>query len=292
MQRFKLAMLRRTPVLFLSHGGGPCFFMDGKEFPMFADIDKHSSAKLFLENVVTNIKSEGYDVKYILIISAHWEETNHQVTYHMKPTPLLYDYYGFPEFTYCLEYKPPTDLNLADSVIKLLEKNNIICEKSTRGFDHGTFIPLLLANKEQDIPVVQLSLVTNLNCAHHFKLGEILSELRNEGVLIIGSGAITHNLREFSNVGKNVPAPHTKDFTDYVFNLIESKESSDFEQYREKFMKIMEVAPSASRCHPRVEHLIPLIVAAGAGSTSRGKRIFNFTCMGTFSLDSYIWKEQ
>ena len=284
-------MSMHTPVLFLSHGGGPCFFMDGKEFPMFADIDKYSPAKTFLENVVSNVRSEGYTVNSILLISAHWEETNHHVTYHTKPTPLLYDYYGFPDFTYTLKYNPPHDLNLADNIIKLLEENNIICEKSSRGFDHGTFIPLMLANKEQDIPIIQLSLRNNLDCAHHFKLGEILSELRNEGVLIIGSGAITHNLKEFSNLEKNVPMPHTKEFTDFMFNLIEGKDSSNYEVYKEKFMKIMEVAPSAHRCHPRIEHLLPLIVAAGAGNISKGKRIFNFTCMGTFSLDSYIWKD-
>jgi aromatic ring-opening dioxygenase catalytic subunit (LigB family) len=174
--------------------GGPCFFLDSNEFPMFKEIDKHSDTASFLKNSIkSNVDIS--KVKSILCISAHWEEVDYTVTYHDKGTPpLLYDYYGFPESTYKLKFSPLPDIDLANKVINILDIKGINCNRSKRGFDHGVFIPLLLALPNADIPIVQLSLKAGLDTEKHIQLGEILSPLRDEGVLIITSGALTHNL--------------------------------------------------------------------------------------------------
>lgn len=184
--------IRRLPVMFLSHGGGPAHLLDFTG-SAFAPIDRNSKSADFmrsLSQVVNEHASEENPVQCILVVSGHWEEPNFTVDYQIKSTKLVYDYYGFPEESYApqLTYPVKTNLKVANKVVSLLQKANIPVEKADRGFDHGVFIPLKVAYPDANIPVVQLSLKSNLNVADHIRLGEVLQPLRDQGVLIIGSG--------------------------------------------------------------------------------------------------------
>ena len=290
-------MANKLPVLFLSHGGGPCFFMEGEEAPMFREIDKHSRFANFLRSIG---RTYGKDVKTILVISAHWEGDDFEVSYQSGPTPLVYDYYGFPETTYSphLLYPVGTDLKVADRVCELLTASNMTCKKTDRGFDHGVFVPLKLAFPEANVPVVQLSLKSNLDVATHVKLGEAISPLRNEGVLIIGSGQTTHNLREFGQP-EGPALSWATDFTEWLRKTVEEDARIDFSAAKKSMVNIMKEAPHAARCHPRIEHLLPLhmafgaaspLVVGGAGSNKLvAERIYHQIVIGTMSLDSYAF---
>ena len=290
---------KKLPVLFLSHGGGPCFFMDGEEAPSFKEMDKHSRSADFLRSIGSTY---GKDVKTILVISAHWEADDFEVSYQSGPTPLIYDYYGFPDETYSphLLYPAGTDLKVADRVCELLAASNMTCKRADRGFDHGVFVPLKLAFPEANIPIVQLSLKSNLDIATHVKLGEAISPLRSEGVLIIGSGQTTHNLMEF---GQPYGPSFTwaTDFTEWLRRTLEEVARRDFAVARASLVRIMKEAPHASRCHPRIEHLLPLHVAFGAatpmGHAEGGavssqlvvERIYSQMIAGSMSLDAYAF---
>lgn len=293
-------MANKLPVLFLSHGGGPCFFMDGEDLPVFGELDKHSRGAEFLRSIG---RTYGKDVKTILVISAHWEASTFEVSYQRgEPTPLIYDYYGFPAETYSphLVYSVGTDLKVADRVCELLAASNLTCRKTDRGFDHGVFIPLKLAFPEANVPVVQLSLKSDLDIATHVKLGEVLSPLRREGVLIIGSGQATHNLREFGQ--SSGPAlPWATEFTEWLRRTLEDVARKDFAASKKALLNIMNEAPHAVRCHPRIEHLLPLHVAfgaasplapAGSGAGSNKlvvERIYSQIVIGSMSLDAYAF---
>ena len=292
-------MENKLPVLFLSHGGGPCFFMDGEDQPTFGELDKHSRSAEFLRSVG---KTYGKDVKTILVISAHWEASTFEVSYQRGSTPLIYDYYGFPEETYSphLVYPVGTDLKVADRVCELLAASNLTCRKTDRGFDHGVFIPLKLAFPEANVPVVQLSLKSDLDIATHVRLGEALSPLRGEGVLIIGSGQVTHNLRDLGQPYGPV-LPWATEFTEWLRRTLEDVARKDFAASKKALLNIMTEAPHAKRCHPRIEHLLPLHVAFGAASplapaesdagsnTLAVERIYSQIVIGTMSLDSYAF---
>lgn len=292
-------MASKLPVLFLSHGGGPCFFLDGEEEPMFREIDKHSSSAEFLRSIG---RTYSKDVKTILVISAHWEGPTFEVSYQTGPTPLVYDYYGFPEKTYSPHFLYPatTDLKVADRVCELLAACNMTCKKTNRGFDHGVFIPLKLAFPEANVPIVQLSLKSDLDIATHVKLGEAISPLRSEGVLIIGSGQVTHNLRELGQTSGPASSWAT-DFAEWVRRTLEEEARKDFVTAKKSLVNIMKEAPYAARCHPRIEHLLPLHVAFGAATPAGSakdvagsnklvvERIYSQIAIGTLSLDSYVF---
>ena len=307
----------RTPVIFLSHGGGPCFFMEGKHSPLFAEIDKHSNTASFLKSILTD-KYVSVKPKAILVISAHWEETIPTVGYRDSESKLYYDYYGFPKETYdpYLTYQAPSDLALASRVHELLSNAGIPSAKENRGFDHGVFIPMKLAVPDESIPIVQLSLLSNQSPEQHIKLGAALSPLRDENVLIITSGSLTHNLRELRQSSPNsAPVPWATAFVNWVKATVEVP-ANDLEAIKasiNKLARIENVAPELRQNHPTLEHLLPLHVAAGAsygslasagnpaeeatialdGSTSGqlfGERIHDKLVAGSMSLDSYIFR--
>jgi 4,5-DOPA dioxygenase extradiol len=256
------------------------------------------------------------NVRAILVISAHWEERGDvKVLYHEGPTPkpLLYDYYGFPDETYAphLLYPAKTDLAVADRVIELLNAANIPCGKErTRGFDHGVFIPLKVAIEDASIPIVQLSLKGNLDEATHVRMGEALRALRDEQVLIIGSGQTTHNLGEIRGAAfgngsgsKKIPAEAwATEFTEWLRHTLVDIGGQSYTQAKTKLINMMREAPHAARAHPRTEHLVPLHVAFGAaggadscaagGGSAEGirvERIYNEMVFGSMSLDSYAF---
>jgi aromatic ring-opening dioxygenase catalytic subunit (LigB family) len=204
--------------------------------------------------------------KAILVASAHWEEPKVTVSTAAKPG-MLFDYFGFPPHTYELSYPAPGSPELAERVRDLLRGAGI--ESGTdaaRGFDHGVFVPQLIIDPKAEIPVVMLSLRGDLDPAAHLALGKALAPLRDEGVLIIGSGSSYHNLRDyFSGDGRaSIAFDHW---------LAETATTSDPVQRNARLVD-WRTAPNARACHPREEHLIPLMVAAGSAGADPGRQSF------------------
>ncbi len=248
------------PVLFIPHGAGPCFFMD------WQPTNTWDSMANFLTGIHTRLPERP---KAILIISAHWQAPEFTITTSIAPD-LIYDYYGFPDHTYQLTYPVSGDPVLADQVSKLLNVASIQHQQdASRGFDHGVFIPLKVIFPKADIPVVQLSLRNDLDPTAHLAAGQALQALRQEGVLIIGSGMSFHNMRGYGDAHFTAPSER---FDDWLTQTIES----DSEQ-RDAALRDWSMAPHSLDSHPlgAEEHLLPLMVIAGAAGNDKGTKIYS-----------------
>lgn len=213
-------------------------------------------------------------VKALLVVSAHWEEDNVTVQSVEKP-PLLFDYYGFPKHTYELEWPAPGSPELASHVQELLLQSKIPCKvDGERGFDHGVFVPLKVSFPKANIPTVQLSLNSNLDPGFHFDVGRALSPLREDGVLIIGSGLSFHNQRAMITVSSEA-GKKSEEFDSWLGRACRS----DPIQRSEILVNWLR-APHSRFCHPREEHLIPLFIAVGAAEKEDGNQIFTDQVMG------------
>ena len=262
----------RLPVYFISHGGGPWSYMD----------DPSRAAYAKLEAALAGMPRQiGITPKAVLMISAHWEEPQFTLTSSPKP-PMIYDYGGFPEYTYHIHYDAPGDPALAARVKALLEASGIAAQLDPeRGFDHGAFTPLNVIYPNADVPVVQLSLKTGLDPATHLDMGRALSSLRDEGVLIVGSGLSYHNLREFFSPRAWGPS---KEFDAWLNGALLGGSSAD----RGKLLTGWKSAPSARAAHPREEHLLPLMVAAGAAGEDTAERTYHEKdFLGGITVSSY-----
>jgi aromatic ring-opening dioxygenase catalytic subunit (LigB family) len=256
---------RRQPVIFLPHGGGPCFFMDWTWGPA----DTWHATQHFLEGLAARLPESP---KAILVVSGHWEETAFTASAAVRPE-LIFDYSGFPEDTYRLTWPAPGDPELAARVVSLLEQAGLPTALSAnRGFDHGVFVPLKVAFPEARIPVVSLSLSGSLDPALHLAAGRALAPLREEGVLIVGSGMSFHNMRGYFK-------PETLDRA-RAFDAWLTKAAESPAAERDVLLTGWRAAPFAAYSHPREEHLIPLMVAAGAGGEAPGKLVFTDEPMG------------
>lgn len=198
--------------------------------------------------------------KAILVVSAHWETAAPAISTAPQPET-IHDFYGFPEALYRMRYPAPGASVLAQQALQLLTEAGLAAAAvPDRGLDHGAWVPLMLMYPEADIPVAQVAVQSRLGPAHHFKLGEALRSLRDEGVLIIGSGSATHNLSEFRNHGYDSPPPGwVSSFGDWLAATIVAGRTEDLLDYRR-------LAPQAARNHPTEEHLLPLFTAYGAGT--------------------------
>ncbi|MGH8172283.1 MAG: DODA-type extradiol aromatic ring-opening family dioxygenase [Rhodanobacteraceae bacterium] len=253
------------PTLFIPHGGGPCFFMD----PPPSAPDAWDRMAEYLRGIGASI---GTRPKALLVISAHWETAEPTVGTAPNP-PLLFDYYGFPEHTYRLEYPAAGSPELAARVRELLDGAGITSgEDASRGLDHGVFVPFLLVYPDADIPVVQLSLRADLDPAAHIEIGRALAPLRDEGVLIVGSGMSYHNLRQFWSA-ETEPA---RQFDEWLHDAVEDADPAS----RNARLEAWSHAPGAAAAHPRSEHLLPLMVAAGAAGADRGLRTYSDRVFG------------
>lgn len=258
----------KLPVLSIPHGGGPWPYM--KE--AFGDPHPFDRLELYLKDLG---KEFSHRVKSLLVISAHWEES--LPTVHFGPQPgMLYDYGGFPEFAYQLKWPAPGSPETAARVKELLEAQGITtAREETRGYDHGTFIPLMLSFPQAQIPTVQLSLVRNLDPGVHFRMGEALEPLREEGVLIIASGMSYHNMRGFGRGSPEILETSRK------FDLwLEETVTTNPVERKQRILD-WKKAPGALDCHPRSEHLVPLFVAAGAAGQDSGRVDWRDNLMGT-----------
>jgi aromatic ring-opening dioxygenase catalytic subunit (LigB family) len=256
------------PVFYLAHGGGPCFFMDWSDI---GPADTWLKMGDWLKGLASTLEQKP---KAVLVISAHWEEKDFTVMTHEHP-PMLYDYSGFPPHTYELRYPAPGSPALAKRVQELLGVAGIASQTdSKRGFDHGVFVPLLLMYPEADIPVIQVALKKGLSAQEHLRLGEALAPLRDEGVLIVGSGMSYHNLKAFFDSKSVLQESDQFDgwLTSVVTTLSPEERNAQLENWPQ--------APSARLAHPREEHLIPLMVVAGSAGQDRGTRVFTDRVMG------------
>lgn len=256
---------QRQPTIFLPHGGGPCFFMEWTWGPA----DTWKATQHFLEGLACTLPETP---KAILVVSGHWEEDAFTASAATKPE-LIFDYSGFPADTYQLTWPAPGQPELAQRVASILAEAGLPSAVSPdRGFDHGVFVPLKVAFPEARIPVVTLSLAASLDPALHLAAGRALASLRDEGVLILASGMSFHNLRGYFRAETE---DRSRAFDAWLTQALESMAAE-----RDALLTNWQSAPFAAYSHPREEHLIPLLVAAGAGGEAPGKRIFSDEPMG------------
>ena len=251
------------PSLFIPHGGGPCFFM---EWP---SPDPWAPMRFFLSQLITSLP---HRPTALLVVSAHWEESPVAITAHPTP-PLIFDYYGFPSHTYELTWPAPGNPSLAATIRSALQKKAIECRlDETRGFDHGVFIPLKVALPDADIPTLALSLREDLDPEFHMNVGEALHFLRQEGVLIVGSGMSFHNL---GTMRSEQECAESSEFDTWLTRAVESHPIERSEAFRH-----WQNAPHARLCHPREEHLAPIFVASGAAREENGRCLFTGQVLG------------
>lgn len=244
------------PTIFVPHGGGPWPFVEIPGMPA----SETAGLREYLTNLPTAISQTP---KALLVVSAHWEEAVPTVQVHATP-PMLYDYSGFPAESYSIQWPAPGSPETAQEVRSLLEGAQIKSAADTkRGFDHGTFVVTKLMYPDPKIPTFQLSLTQDLNPKRLFEIGQALAPLRDEGVLILGSGFSYHNMRGFmrSMRGDPQPAEDARIFDAWLHETLLLPPSERHTRLIE-----WEKAPRARECHPREEHLLPLMVCAGAAA--------------------------
>ena len=256
----------KQPVLFIPHGAGPCFFMDWQPADTW-----HQMAD-FLTHISNGLPERP---KAILIVSAHWQTQEFSITASEQPE-LIYDYSGFPQHTYQLTYPAAGAPVLAERIGQLLTDAGLSNKQNNaRGFDHGVFIPLKLMFHNADIPVVQLSLRNDLDPKAHLRAGQALASLRDEGVLIVGSGMSFHNMRGYGDRRFTVPS---EVFDEWLTTTV----AADSDE-RAAALSNWTEAPYALNAHllGAEEHLIPLMVVVGAAGTDKGAKTYSQQIMKT-----------
>lgn len=255
----------RQPVVYLPHGGGPWPFVE-----MGLPPGEVSEMRGYLEALAALPKSRP---RALLVVSAHWEERVPTVMTSARP-PMFFDYYGFPQKSYTLDWPAPGAPELAARVRELLGAAGFdTAEDGSRGFDHGTFVPLMLTWPAAEIPTTQVSLKVGLDPREHLAMGRALMPLRDEGVFIIGSGMSYHDMRGFRG-GRGGPVSE-------VFDAWLRETAALPAAERDQRLATWTAAPQARGAHPREEHLLPLMVVAGAAGEDRGVLDYNGTFMGT-----------
>lgn len=218
----------------------------------------------------------------ILVVSAHWESGRPAVSVAPQPQT-IHDFYGFPEQLYRLRYAAPGAPALGRRVAELLQLAGMTTDlDAERGLDHGAWVPLRLMYPEADIPVAQLAIQSRLGPAHHYRVGQALAPLRDEGVLILGSGGLTHNLSYVGRYELHAAAPAwVTQFREWVAAAIAGERDQELIDYRQQ-------APHAAQNHPTEEHFLPLFAALGARSEgSAGQRAHASETYGVLAMDAY-----
>jgi 4,5-DOPA dioxygenase extradiol len=260
--------MSQLPTLFLSHGS-----------PMLALQD--SPARRFLQGLGKTLARP----EAIVVVSAHWE-TRGAPAVSLAPQPqTIHDFGGFPRALFEMRYPAPGAPAAAERTASLLEGAGIDVGRSKdRGLDHGAWVPLSLMYPDADIPVTQLSVMRGASPAEHERLGLALAALRHEGVLVVGSGSLTHNLYEFRGQGIDAPVPQwVSDFETWTKGRLEASDRAALLNYRSE-------APFAEQNHPTDEHLLPLFVAMGAaGRDARATQLHASYEHGVLAMDAYAF---
>jgi len=256
------------PSLFLSHGS-----------PMLALTP--SSARDFLAGLGATLPRP----TAIVIASAHWE-TERPAVNAVATNATIHDFYGFPPTLYALRYPAPGSASVAARVAGLLDAAGLGCDVDpARGLDHGAWVPLLLMYPVHDIPVVELSVQSRQGPHHHLRVGEALAPLRRQGVLVIGSGAFTHDLRRMRRQDRESEdaEPDVAAFAEWMWAALAAGRVDDVLDYRTR-------APFGAAQHPTEEHLLPLFVALGAGGTDApARRLHASTNYGVLRMDAFAF---
>ncbi len=261
----------RLPTYYISHGGGPWpWLMD--QMPGVWDGLHHS-----LRTLPADV---GRTPRAVVVVSAHWWAPEFTVQTNPNP-PMLYDYGGFPDFTYHVQYPAPGAPEVAARVSELLTDAGIpVREDPDRGFDHGVFAPFVVVYPDADVPLVQLSIKSGFDPADHLAAGRALAPLRDEDVLIVGSGFSYHNLRLF---GAGAAEP-SHQFDEWLTAALVAASPDE----RTELLQRWESAPSARIAHPAEDHLVPVMVAVGAAEGDVGTRIYHEDdVMGGVASSSY-----
>lgn len=264
--------MSRLPTLFVPHGGGPCFFME------WNPPNTWDRMAAYLRQIPEDV---GVRPNAIVLISGHWEEEVVTIQNNASP-PLLYDYYGFPPHTYEIKFPAAGSQVLSSRIAVLLGEAGIEWKYDhSRGFDHGVFIPLKVAFPDADVPIVQVSLLASLDAKDHIRLGQALASLRDEGVLIIGSGMTYHNMRtmmaSMRGGGPSVsPDPGSQRFDAWLEEVL----TKATPESRINSLVAWDKAPAARDAHPREEHFLPLHVVVGAAGTAPGRKTLTDVVMG------------
>lgn len=258
-------MTKSLPSLFVSHGA-PTLPLDGA-----------SPARAFLGGLAARLPRP----TAILAVSAHWETPRPALSSAARPET-VHDFHGFPRALYALRYPAPGAPALAGRAAALLGAAGWQASLDPRqGLDHGAWVPLLLAYPEADVPVVQLSVLRGGDAGAHLALGRALAPLRQEGVLVLGSGGAVHNLRELSRGGGATPG-WARDFEDWLVGAVEAGDAAALAAWQDG-------APSARRAQPSDEHFLPLFVALGAGGGGPGRTLHRGFEHGSLSMAAFAW---
>ena len=255
----------RMPVVYLPHGGGPWPFVQTG----IGDKSELDGLAAYLRSIR---QLPPTPPKALLVVSAHWEEAQPTVMTGERP-PMLYDYYGFPPESYSITWPAPGAPVVAARVRHLLDAAGFkSAANGERGFDHGTFVPLKLAFPEAAIPTVQLSLQEGLDPETHLAVGRALAPLRDEGVFIVGSGMTFHNMRAFRDgTGRST----SETFDAWLGETVKLPAAE-----RDRRLARWSSAPAGRLAHPREEHLLPLMVVAGAAGEDVGSITFSGMTLG------------
>ena len=262
-----------APVAYIPHGGGP--------LPLLGDED-HRELVDCLRGIATRLP----EPSAILVISAHWETQVPAITSGARPS-LIYDYAGFPEESYSITYPCPGEPELASAIHSALAQAGIESQlDDARGFDHGLFVPLLLMYPGADIPCIQVSLSASLDAGLHVRVGQALSALMGENLLLLGSGFSFHNMQALVSKRDDAEDPLNLAFEDWLAQTCTDENLA--EEEREARLADWQSAPGARYCHPREEHLLPLQVCYGIGQQA-ASQVFQDSVTG-FIASAYLWR--
>lgn len=219
----------------------------------------------------------------ILCVTAHWESAVASLGSNPKPAT-VHDFGGFPAALYRLQYPAPGSVELAARAAALLEHSGLsVKTDAERGFDHGVWVPLMLMFPDAQVPVVSMAVQPRLPPGHHFRLGELLAPLRDEGVLIMGSGGATHDLRAFWGRPREAPPTgYAQAFDDWLVACAERGDAAALLDYERQ-------GPDARRNHPTPEHLLPLFVPLGAAQGGHGRVLHRVIDHGVLAMTALAW---
>lgn len=255
-------MSKRMPVVFVSHGAPDSLTSAPDTVACWRDIAEHNEKPLA-----------------ILAVSAHWEASRPALSLSRLPET-IHDFSGFSPALYRIRYPAPGNPSLAEKCHAMLLAAGIASDlHPDRGLDHGTWVPLSIMYPKADIPVVQLALVQGGTPLEHLHIGQALAGLRDEGVLILASGAITHNFSWLSQNPENIHRSKAVEFSDWLgLHLIEQEQILEYRR-----------AAFGAQAHPSEEHILPLFVALGAAGNEKPVRYQPEFTYSALSMDAYLW---